>query len=333
MRVLYLSAWYPTDKDQMAGLFVKKHADAVRAQGVDVKVWGYEPIPRDWRPDLIQLNVLSLKNALLTYWLHLRYRVPYIIVEHWTRYMQENAQFLQQSAWILNVLRFVASRATGIYTVSDMLREAMQQCGIINAHWGHVENIVDEIFYCPYTPQARHKIQLVHVSCFIERAKNVKGLLRAVKKISAYRTDFELTLIGNGPDWESCVQYAKQISVPENRIHWTGEISPIQVRDFMQQSDVHILASRYESYGIPLAEAMAVGIPSIETDSCGLRISNQCGISIPIESDEAIEKAIVYMLDHHQEYVSEDIRKCANRFSAQQVGKDLVKIYESTLLA
>ena len=38
MKVLFLSAWYPTPRDAMAGLFVQKHAEAVAQQGHDVRV-------------------------------------------------------------------------------------------------------------------------------------------------------------------------------------------------------------------------------------------------------------------------------------------------------
>ena len=38
MTVLFLSAWYPTERDAMAGLFVQMHAEAVMQHGADVKV-------------------------------------------------------------------------------------------------------------------------------------------------------------------------------------------------------------------------------------------------------------------------------------------------------
>lgn len=35
-RVLYLSEWYPTQRDKMVGLFVQKHAEAVGKQLVKI---------------------------------------------------------------------------------------------------------------------------------------------------------------------------------------------------------------------------------------------------------------------------------------------------------
>ena len=52
MRVLYLSAWYPTERDAMAGLFVQKHAEAVKAQGADVRVLYSERTGLAWLCDM-----------------------------------------------------------------------------------------------------------------------------------------------------------------------------------------------------------------------------------------------------------------------------------------
>ncbi len=38
MKVLFFSAWYPSKRDAMAGLFVQKHAESVAQQGADVRV-------------------------------------------------------------------------------------------------------------------------------------------------------------------------------------------------------------------------------------------------------------------------------------------------------
>ncbi len=105
MKVLYLTPWYPSERDAMAGLFVQKHVEAVRAQGVDVRVihsleWRdmlhqWRQLKREWGlPDVVQLNVIQ-KQGALALWLKRRYNIPYIIVEHWSGYLPENGQFMQ----------------------------------------------------------------------------------------------------------------------------------------------------------------------------------------------------------------------------------------------
>ena len=75
MRVLFLTPWYPSKKDEMSGLFVQKHVEAVRAQGVEVRVifsqsWGdiwrqWRTLRREgWMPDVVQLNVIQKLREL-----------------------------------------------------------------------------------------------------------------------------------------------------------------------------------------------------------------------------------------------------------------------------
>ena len=324
MKVLYLSVWYPSKRDKMAGLFVQNHAQAVAAQGVEVRVntWWSEA-------DLVQLNVLTLKMGLVAYVLKRIFGIPYILVEHWTGFMPENGQYLRFPRWKRRLLEQIAAEASAIYTVSPLLEKAMKDCGIRNSRWGHVDNIVDNCFYHLPAPSSKDdKKHFIHVSCFLERAKNVKGLLRAVKTLSLERQDFTLTLVGNGTDWQACRDYADSLALPNEMLHWTGEITPQQVARQMQQSDVNILVSRFETYGIPLAEAMAVGIPSIESDATGLRLTEETGISVPPDDDAALAEAIRYMLDHATQYDRSAIRKHGEQFSAHLVGKQLVNIYE-----
>ena len=52
MKVLFLSAWYPTPQDMMAGLFVQKHAEAVAQQGHDVRVLYSNKTGIGWARDM-----------------------------------------------------------------------------------------------------------------------------------------------------------------------------------------------------------------------------------------------------------------------------------------
>ena len=124
MKVLYLSAWYPTPRDAMAGLFVQKHAQAVEQQGADVRViysearglhW-WKDILLQWKalrhewgmPDVVQMNVLD-KNGILAQWLYHRYHIPYIIVEHWSGYLPANFSF--RGGWHGYIMRHIAKQA------------------------------------------------------------------------------------------------------------------------------------------------------------------------------------------------------------------------------
>lgn len=348
MKVLFLSAWYPTTQDTMAGLFVQKHAEAVSRQGVDVQVlyspaigikWiidiysGWKNLRSKWgKPDIVQMNVLD-KNGLIALWLKWRYGTPYIIVEHWSGYLTANFSF--REGWHGWLMRKIAKQASCILPVSQILENAMKQCGITNQNWQRIHNVVDDFFYQPIVPltisqKPTNKFRLLHVSCFDEKAKNIQGLLRAVRKVAEQRQDFELVLVGNGIDYEQDVAYAQELKFPEGMLMFTGEQTPYEVAQWMQQSDCFVLFSRYETFAIVLAEAVATGTPFISTHTAGIaaEFPPQCGITIPSENEQALISAIIDIMNNRNIYSTQSIRLYGKKYSYEPIGKQLSNLYK-----
>ena len=338
MKVLFLTPWYPSEKDAMSGLFVQKHVEAVRAQGVEVRVIFSQTIPDTWRqwkalqregwkPDLVQLNVIQ-KQGLLAKTIG----VPYIIVEHWSGYLPENGQFNRMSRFKRDLYQHIANNAERILTVSEPLQKAMQACGIENEHWGTIDNVVDDFFFEPRVKSQESRVKtLLHVSCFDERAKNVKGLLRAAKMLSEKRQDWRLKLVGTGVDYEDVRAYADTLDIPEGCLEWTGELTPQQVADEMHRADALVLSSRYETYGVVLAEAAAAGLPILSTP---VGIAEEVAdLIVPQEIAQHKAGTFAEFIESilWNEKITNQKSKITNQFTADAIGRKLVSIYDSCL--
>ena len=347
MKVLFLSAWYPTERDAMAGLFVQKHAQAVAQQGADVRViyseargvhW-WRDMRRQWRslrrewgmPDLVQMNVLD-KNGIFAQWLYHRYHIPYVIIEHWSGYLPANFSF--RGGWHGRIMRHIAKQAACILPVSQMLEDAMKQCGIQNTHWQRIHNVVDDFFYDTKKDQPKaigQKIRLLHVSCFDEKAKNIQGMLRAVRQLATYRQDFELIIVGTGIDYQQDKNYAHELHFPDGILHFTGEQTPQQVAQWMQDSDCFLFFSRYENAPVVLSECLAVGLPIISSNAGGIpeMVNNECGILVPSENEDALMQAMMHMMDHLADYPASTIRPYGQKYTYNNVGAQLYQLYAS----
>ena len=338
MKVLFLTPWYPSEKDAMSGLFVQKHVEAVRAQGVEVRVifsqtwrdtWRqWKALQREgWKPDLVQLNVIQ-KQGLLAKTIG----VPYIIVEHWSGYLPENGQFNRMSRFKRDLYRHIANNAERILTVSEPLQKAMQACGIENEHWGTIDNVVDDFFFEPRVKSQESRVKtLLHVSCFDERAKNVKGLLRAAKMLSEKRQNWRLKLIGTGVDYQEVLTYADRLEIPEGCLEWTGELTPQQVADEMHRADALVLSSRYETYGVVLAEAAAAGLPILSTP---VGIAEEVAdLIVPQEIAQHKAGTFAEFIESilWNEKITNQKSKITNQFTADAIGRKLVSIYDSCL--
>ena len=352
MKVLFLSAWYPTERDAMAGLFVQKHAEAIAEQGCDVRVlyseetgfrWAqdmykkWQQLRKEWgMPDIVQMNVLD-KNGMIALWFKWRYRIPYVIVEHWSGYLPANYAF--RGGWHGWIMRKFAKKASCILPVSQMLEDAMKKCGIKNENWIRIHNVVDDFFYHSISPititPKGEKFRFLHVSCFDEKAKNIQGILRAVRKVAEDRQDFELVLVGTGVDYTVDVDYAQSLHFPEGMLHFTGEQTPHEVAQWMQQSDCFLFFSRYENAPVVVSECLATGLPIISSNAGGIpeMISQECGILVPSEDEVTLANAIIEMIDNNGEYVADTIRKMGTKYTYQNIGEQLSDLYQRLVIS
>ena len=329
----------------MAGLFVQKHADAVRGQGVDVRIihaqtwrdtWTqWRALQREgWIPDIVQLNIIQ-KQGLFALWLKKRYAIPYIIIEHWSGYLPENGAFLRMSPFKQRFVRRIAQEAEQILTVSMPLQRAMQSCGIVAQRWGTIDNVVDDFFFEVSKSRnlevSKKAKTLLHVSCFDEKAKNVKGLLCAAKMLSEKRQDWRLVLVGTGVDYNEVRAFADHLEIPQGLIEWTGELTPREVADAMHRADALVLSSRYETYGIVLAEAATAGLPILSTpvgiaeDLHALIVPQEIAQHKPGTFAEFMETTL------WSESIKHQTSNIKHQFTADTIGRKLLSIYDSCL--
>ena len=331
----------------MSGLFVQKHVEAVRAQGCDVRVifsdtWcdtrrQWKALRREgWMPDVVQLNVIQ-KQGLLALWLKKRYGIPYAIVEHWSGFLPENGAYLRNNGSLKRkIYEKIAAEASVILPVSERLKEAMQTCGIQNARWEKIHNVVDDFFF-EKEESRKSKVEsrktLLHVSCFDEAAKNVKGLLRAAKMLTEKRQDWQLVLVGTGADYKEVRAYAATLAFPAGTLRWTGELTPREVAEEMHKADAFVLSSRYETYGIILAEALAANLPILSTpvgiaeETADLIVPQEIAQNKPGKFAEFIETILFSAEDcpRKNEFLPPDT------FRSETIGTQLKDIYDSCL--
>lgn len=368
MKVLFLTAWYPHRYDAMAGLFVRKHAEAVARQGVDVcvlylhkdnninreeiveqttatvrEIYVYYPavylkaLHRGWQevksrwgmPDVCQLNVIA-KNALLPLWLKLTKKIPYLIVEHWSGYHPIFGEY--RGFFHKCLAEFTANNAFTILTVSNNLAEAMQKYGLKNKKWGLINNVVDDFFFD--VEKIKHpKKTILHVSCFAERYKNICGILRAIKQISMKRDDFQLVLVGTGQDFQLVYDYARSLDLPENLLIWTGEQTPKQVAEWFSRADFFLFFSNYETAGVVISESLATATPIVSTP-VGIApcvVTQQTGLLVSIGDETELQESINYMLDHYDDYDAHLLRQYGQAYSYESVGRSFLNLYYATL--
>lgn len=137
----------------------------------------------------------------------------------------------------------------------------------------------------PTPRQANQPLKVLFVGALIQR-KGISYLLDAVNRLGA---EVELTIVGRR------FQPNQQVDEALNRVRWFETMPHGQVLDLMMESDVLVLPSLCEAFGLVVTEAMACGLPVILTPNVGaadLVSDGREGFVVPICSSEAIAERL-----------------------------------------
>lgn len=325
MGVREIYVYYPFAKSRMLRT-ISKAVQYIRAFFI-----GYNHVVSKFGvPDVTHAHVLT-RAAVLSYLLHVRKKIPYVVTEQWSRYFPESHGY--SGIVRKKVTEIVVKQAYALLPVSQTLAEAMQGSGLRNSNVCCVGNVVDDFFFQTSTKQARARKRIIHVSCFDEKAKNIKGILRVIQRLSDERFDFELVVVGTGPDYDAVVSEAHNLQLLNTVVQFVGEQTPEQVGEWMRQSDFFVLFSNYETFATVLPEALASGIPVVSSQ-VGIApsvVTANNGSLVPVGDEEALYTELNWMLDHCEDYDEAEIRDSARRFSFENIGKQLVDVYQSAI--
>jgi N-acetyl-alpha-D-glucosaminyl L-malate synthase BshA len=169
---------------------------------------------------------------------------------------------------------------------------------------------------------------ITHVSNFrpVKRIEEVVGAFAALRR----RMSAVLVLVGDGPELPKAEHLARELGLRDD-LRLLGQQRPEPI---LQSSDLFLLPSRSESFGLSALEAMACGVPVLGYSSGGLPEVVEDGISgvlCPEGSDICLGTLAANLLDDQPRYLA---MRAAARLRAEQFApKPIVDRYERELLA
>jgi N-acetyl-alpha-D-glucosaminyl L-malate synthase BshA len=179
------------------------------------------------------------------------------------------------------VVTFSINESDAITAVSDNLRKETFNSFSITKDIEVIYNFVDVARFSKKPIDAFRRVIAPHGEKILVHASNFRGVKRVqdvVKVFAEVRKNLpaKLLMVGDGPERPVMENLVKEFKLTED-VRFLGKQE--QIEEILVVSDLFVLTSDYESFGLAALEAMAARMPVISTNAGGLPEINLHGIT------------------------------------------------------
>lgn len=297
------------------------------------------------------LEVMEYENLDL---IHVHYAIPHAISGYLAKqiYKKNNSELklittlhgtditlvgLEPS--FLPLVKFSIEESDGVTAVSKFLKDKTISNYNIDKDIEVIHNFIDTDIFKPIcnkqfqelTAPKGEKI-LVHTSNFrkVKRVPDTIKILELVKK----EIPAKLVLIGDGPERSECERLTRELKL-ENDVVFLGKLD--EIAPILGASDVFLMPSQSESFGLSALEAMACGLPVISSSVGGLPelvVHNETGFIAEFGDVERMAKYTIDLLQNKKKYKSfakNSLKRATTVFNEDNVIPHYLKYYEKIL--
>lgn len=233
------------------------------------------------------------------------------------------------------VVEFSINSSDGVTTVSRNLKEKTLSHFSITNDIKVIYNFIDfdrfkrrdkEHFKKILAPNGE-KI-LAHTSNF-RKVKRVEDVILMFKKV-AEKVPAKLILIGDGPERQNLEKLCRKIGVCDD-IRFLGKQDAVE--ELLAISDLFILPSENESFGLSALEAMACELPVLSTNIGGLpevNVNGETGFLFDVGDVEGFAEKAIELLTNEElfSHMSQNAKERANLFDINKIVQQYESYYE-----
>ena len=153
-------------------------------------------------------------------------------------------------------------------------------------------NFIDGSRFAPGTHDRGEPLRFLSVGHLVPQ-KGFDVLLRALAICHAGGDRFHLTIVGKGYEESNLRAIARELGLDDS-VTWLGAPDRSTMPDVYRAADAFVLASRHESFGVVVIEALASGLPVVATRCGGPEeiVTPECGLLAPPEDPAALAAAM-----------------------------------------
>jgi N-acetyl-alpha-D-glucosaminyl L-malate synthase BshA len=230
------------------------------------------------------------------------------------------------------VVRYSIGESDGVSAVSDFLRQATIDTFQTDCEIRVIPNFIDlnrfkqtnkSHFKQILAPNGEKVI--IHTSNF-RKVKRIEDVIFIFKKVLE-KIPTKLLMVGDGPERAKAEDLCRQMDLCDD-IRFLGKQQSVE--ELLAISDLFLMPSGTESFGLAALEAMACSLPVISSDTGGLpelNVSGETGFLLPVGDVEGMAAAALQLLLDEKLLAkfSKNAEKRAQKFSLEEI----VPLYEN----
>lgn len=280
-------------------------------------------VKKEGMPDVIYAHYLDNFEYAIN--IKRQYKIPVVGLEHWSEMGKAypSAQALRKAAKVYPQL-------DKLLVVSHALRDNVHKYVGVNSDV--LPNVIGEEFRYLGDRPDNEKVKFVSTGNLLH-CKRMDLIIKSLSSDRGMADKCSVTIVGDGVDHRMLQDLIVEHHLEET-VRLVGRKTRKEIVEILNESDVYIMASDSETFGVAAAEALACGMPVIATDCGGPRdfVTQDNGMMIPTNDEHKLAEAILYMIEHYKDYskkaIAEDFH---NRFSAGAVANQLTDIFNTVI--
>jgi N-acetyl-alpha-D-glucosaminyl L-malate synthase BshA len=236
----------------------------------------------------------------------------------------------------LPAVNFSINHSDVVSSVSESLKKDTLAFFDIKKEIEVIPNFLDLSLYqtekpCKQQFSKQGEKVITHISNF-RKVKRLPDVVKIFAQIQA-QIPSVLLLLGDGPEKEKVRQLSYELGIA-SKVKFLGKTSEIE--RVLCISDLFILPSEKESFGLAALEAMGAGVPVISSNTGGLpevNLHEVTGYTAEVGAvDQLADYGIQILQDEavHQRF-SQQARVQAERFSIEVVGPQYLNLYQKAI--
>lgn len=238
------------------------------------------------------------------------------------------------------MIAYAIEKSDAVTAVSNRLKEQTIELTQVNKDITVIYNFINEnVYYKKELPNLKSQYGikdeekvLIHISNF-RKVKRIEDIIKTFYYVQK-QVDSKLLLVGDGPESTHAYQLVKELKI-ENNVLFLGKQKNIS--DLLSISDLHLLLSEKESFGLVILEAMACHVPTIGTNIGGIPEvikHNESGLLVEVGAVEEAAKQAIDLLTNKEKLVrlsEQAYIRSQEYFHSDLIVNQYVNLYKSIL--